>query len=116
VDSLVKTVVFTGPLPRPRCDAEVLVRQAGGSVADVVSKRVDVLVQGGRSPHYGNGNKGERLCKAEKLIRQGHPISVLNEREFLGPSGSERCGLLARGGAAAWYVRATQGNANAARS
>ena len=76
--------MFTGPLSLPRFDAEVLVRQAGGSVAGDVSKRVDVLVQGGRSPHYSNGHKGEKLCKAEKLIRQGHPISILNEREFLG--------------------------------
>lgn len=85
VDSLVgKTVVFTGPLSLPRFDAEVLVRQAGGSIADDVSTRVDVLVQGGRSPHYSNGHKGEKLSKAERLIRQGHPISILNEREFLG--------------------------------
>ncbi|OYV66380.1 MAG: hypothetical protein B7Z74_11215, partial [Deltaproteobacteria bacterium 21-66-5] len=77
-----KTVVFTGPLTLRRFDAELLVRQAGGSVADDVSSRVDVLVQGGRSPHYGNGHKGEKLCKAEKLIRQGHPISILSEQEF----------------------------------
>jgi serine/threonine protein kinase len=85
VDSLVgKTVVFTGPLSLPRFDAQVLVRQAGGSVADDVSSRVDVLVQGGRSPLYSRGHKGDKLCKAEKLIRQGHPISILNETEFLG--------------------------------
>jgi serine/threonine protein kinase len=85
VDSLVgKTVVFTGPLSLLRFDAEVLVRQAGGSVGHEVSERVDVLVQGGRSPHYSDGHKGEKLRKAEKLMRQGHPISILNEREFLG--------------------------------
>jgi serine/threonine protein kinase len=84
VDSLEgKTVVFTGPLSLPRFDAEVLVRQAGGSVAADVSHRVDILVQGGRSPHYSSGYKGEKLLKAEKLIREGHPISILNEREFL---------------------------------
>lgn len=84
VDSLMgKTVVFTGPLSLPRFDAKVLVRQAGGSVADDVTARVDVLVQGRRSPLYSNGHKGEKLVKAEKLIRQGHPISILNEREFL---------------------------------
>jgi serine/threonine-protein kinase len=84
VDSLAgKTVVFTGPLRLPRFDAEVMVRQAGGSVVGDVSERADVLVQGGRSPHYSNGHKGEKLCKAEKLIRQGHPISILNEDEFL---------------------------------
>jgi NAD-dependent DNA ligase len=84
VDSLEgKTVVFTGPLSLYRFDAEVLVRQAGGSVAADVSTRVDVLVQGGQSPHCSNGHKGEKLCKAEKLLRDGHPISILNEKEFL---------------------------------
>jgi serine/threonine protein kinase len=84
VDSLAgKTVVFTGPLSLRRYDAEVMVRQAGGSIANDVSVRVDVLVQGGRSPLYRNGHKGGKLCKAEKLIRQGHAISILNEREFL---------------------------------
>jgi serine/threonine protein kinase len=84
VDSLIgKTVVFTGPLRLKRFDAAVLVRQVGGSVADDVSERVDVLVQGGRSPHYSDGHKGEKLCKAEKLMRQGHPISILSETQFL---------------------------------
>src|SRR5262245_61467974 len=51
VESLLgMVVVFTGPLSLPRFDAEVLVRQAGGSVADEVTSRVNVLVQGGRSP------------------------------------------------------------------
>jgi serine/threonine protein kinase len=84
LDTLIgKTVVFTGPLGLKRFDAAILVRQAGGSVADDVTERVDVLVQGGRSPHYSYGHKGEKLCKAEKLIRQGHPISILSETEFL---------------------------------
>jgi serine/threonine protein kinase len=84
VDSLAgKTVVFTGPMSLSRFDAEVLVRQAGGSVAHHVGKQVDVLVQGGRSLLYSNGHKGSKLCKAEKLIREGHPISILNEKEFL---------------------------------
>jgi len=78
-----KTVVFTGPLGLRRFDAEVLVRQAGGSVAEDVSTRTHVLVQGGRSPNYGHGHKGEKLCKAEKLIREGHLIAILNETEFL---------------------------------
>jgi serine/threonine protein kinase len=77
-----KTVVFTGPLSIRRFDAGVMVRQAGGSVAEEVTKRVDVVVQGGRSPLYRNGHKGDKLCQAEKLIRQGHPICIINEREF----------------------------------
>jgi serine/threonine protein kinase len=79
-----KTVVFTGPLSSMhRFDAEVLVRQAGGTVAGDVSRKVDVVVQGGRSPHYLEGHKGGKLLKAEKLLREGHAISILNEREFL---------------------------------
>jgi serine/threonine protein kinase len=84
VDSLDgKKVVFTGPLSLPRFDAEVLVRQAGGTVVGDVSKKVDVVVQGGRSPHYINGHKGDKLLKAEKLIKQGHPLSIINEQQFL---------------------------------
>jgi serine/threonine protein kinase len=84
VDSLDgKKVVFTGPLTLPRFDAEVLVRQAGGTVVADVSKKVDVVVQGSRSPSYSEGHKGEKLIKAEKLIRQGHPISIIDERQFM---------------------------------
>jgi serine/threonine protein kinase len=77
-----KTIVFTGPLSIRRFDAAIVVRQAGGSVADEVSTRVDVVVQGRRSPHYSNGHKGDKLCQAEKLIRQGHPICIINEKQF----------------------------------
>jgi serine/threonine protein kinase len=78
-----KTVVFTGPLSIRRFDAEVMVRQSGGSVVDQVSNRVDVVVQGRRSPLYRNRHKGDKLCEAEKLIRQGHRISIINETEFI---------------------------------
>jgi serine/threonine protein kinase len=77
-----KVVVFTGPLSIRRFDAEVMVRGAGGSVADQVTARVDVVVQGRRSPHYRKGHKGDKLCEAEKLIRQGHPICIINEKAF----------------------------------
>ena len=77
-----KTVVFTGPLSIRRFDAEVLVRQVGGQVASHVTNQVDVLVQGGRSPRYSKGHKGDKLCAVEKLIRQGHPISLISENEF----------------------------------
>ncbi|MGP0065962.1 MAG: hypothetical protein ACLQGP_20475 [Isosphaeraceae bacterium] len=59
-----------------------MVRQAGGWVADRVSTQVDVVVQGGRSPNYRNGHKWDKLCDAETLIRQGHPICIINEKEF----------------------------------
>lgn len=85
VTSLVgKTVVFTGPLSSfRRFDAEVMVRQSGGFITSTVSAKVDVVVQGARSPKYSNGHKGEKLCLAEKLIQDGHKLSIINEQEFL---------------------------------
>jgi serine/threonine protein kinase len=84
VDSLDgKKVVFTGTLSIPRFDAEVLLRQAGGTVVNDVSKNVDVVVVGARSPNYLDGHKGEKLIKAEKLIKQGHEIGIIDERQFM---------------------------------
>ena len=77
-----KTVVFTGPLSIRRFDAEVLVRQAGASISDQVTSRVNVIVQGRRSHDYVMRHKGSKLLAAEKLIRQGVPISIISEPEF----------------------------------
>lgn len=77
-----KTVVFTGPLSIPRFDAEVLVRQAGGDLAARVTKGVDVVVQGGRSPNYRSGHKGTKLVKVEALRKKGQKIAILSEAQF----------------------------------
>jgi serine/threonine protein kinase len=77
-----KTVVFSGPLSIRRFDAEVLVRQAGASIADQVTSRVNVIIQGRRSHDYVMRHKGSKLLAAEKLIRQGVPISIISEPEF----------------------------------
>ena len=77
-----KTVVFTGPLTFERFDAEVLVLQAGGHVARSVTKKVDVVVQGGRSKLYKNGHKGSKLQQAEDLMRQGQTMHIIGEAEF----------------------------------
>ena len=77
-----KTVVFTGPLSIRRFDAEVLVRQAGASISDQVTSRVNVIVQGRRSHDYVMRHKSSKLLAAEKLIRQGVPISIISEPEF----------------------------------
>ena len=78
-----KTVVFSGPLSIHRFDAEVLVRQAGASISDHVTSRVNVIIQGRRSHDYVMGHKGSKLLAAQKLIRQGVPISIISEPEFL---------------------------------
>ncbi len=77
-----KTVVFSGALSIRRFDAEVLVRQAGASISDQVTSRVNVIVQGRRSHDYVMRHKGSKLLAAEKLIRQGVPISIISEPEF----------------------------------
>jgi serine/threonine protein kinase len=77
-----KTVVFSGPLSIRRFDAEVLVRQAGASIAEQVTSRVNVIVQGRRSHDYIMRHKGSKLLAAERLIRQGIPISIIGEPEF----------------------------------
>jgi serine/threonine protein kinase len=77
-----KIVVFSGPLSIRRFDAEVLVRQAGASISEQVTRRVNVIVQGRRSHDYIMRHKGSKLLAAEKLIRQGIPISIIGEPEF----------------------------------
>ncbi len=77
-----KTVAFTGPLSIRRFDAEVLVRQAGATISDQVTSRVNVIIQGRRCHDYVTRHKGSKLLAAEKLIRQGVPISIISEPEF----------------------------------
>ncbi len=77
-----KTVAFTGLLSIRRFDAEILVRQAGTSISDHVTPRVNVIIQGRRSHDYVTRHKGSKLRAAEKLIRQGIPISIISEPEF----------------------------------
>jgi serine/threonine protein kinase len=78
-----KTVVFTGLLSLRRFDVEVLARQAGASISDQVTSRTNVIIQGRRSHDYIMRHKGSKLLAAEKLIRQGVPISIISEPEFL---------------------------------
>jgi eukaryotic-like serine/threonine-protein kinase len=77
-----KTVAFTGLLSIRRFDAEVLVRQAGASISEQVTSRVNVIIQGQRSHDYVTRHKGSKLLAAERLIRQGVPISIISEPEF----------------------------------
>jgi serine/threonine protein kinase len=73
-----KTVVFSGPLSISHLDAEILVLEAGGRVADRVTRDVDIVVhQGGR-----HGRRTNKLQQAEKLIRAGHKLHVIGEVAF----------------------------------
>ncbi|MCC5953690.1 MAG: protein kinase [Acidimicrobiia bacterium] len=77
-----KRVVFTGPLSIRRADAETLVLQAGGKVVDKVSKSLDVIVVGGRSPLYRKGHKGTKLHEVDKLNKAGARIRKIGEADF----------------------------------
>lgn len=78
-----KTVAFTGPLRITRADAETLVLQAGGRVAGRVTKTLDVLVVGGRSPLYKKGHKGTKLAEADRLNDTGADIRKIGEGDFM---------------------------------
>jgi serine/threonine-protein kinase len=77
-----KRVIFTGPLSIRRADAETLVLQAGGRVVDKVSKSLNVIVVGGRSPLYRQGIKGTKLAEVDKLNRRRANIRKISEAEF----------------------------------
>ncbi len=83
IKSLVgKTVTFSGSLSIGHFDAEIMVLQAGGSVTREVTRKVDVLVQGGRAPQQKNGCLTAKLRHAKKLIERGQHIQIIGEREF----------------------------------
>lgn len=77
-----RTVVFSGALSLSRFDAEVLVLQAGGHIAKRVDRHVDLIVQGGRSSRFSPGRRNSQMQTAERLIKQGRPISVIGETQF----------------------------------
>lgn len=77
-----KTVAFSGSLSIRRFDAEIMVLQSGGTVTQTISRKIDVLVQGGRPPRQKNGQLNAKVRKAKRLIEQGRIIHVIGEREF----------------------------------
>lgn len=76
-----KVVAFCGQLSIKRFDAEIMVLQAGGTVSQNVTRKVDVLVHGGKR-RIKDGHKSAKLRQAQKLIEQGAEIHVIGEREF----------------------------------
>lgn len=77
-----KTVAFSGSLSIRRFDAEIMVLQAGGTVTQNITRKLDVLVQGGRTPQQKNDRLNAKLRQAKRLIEQGQQIHVIGEREF----------------------------------
>ena len=70
-----------------RSEAEKKVTGANGKSAKSVTKDLDYLVVGDEgSPLFGNGKKGSKLVKAEKLQADGSAIKIISETalSFLG--------------------------------
>lgn len=87
-----KQVVFTGRLASmPRDEAWEVVRRAGGTPCKNVTQRTDILVIGMEGwPLLPDGTVSRKLAYAEKLRRQGHPIYIISEAEFLELTGLSR--------------------------
>ncbi|MCB9525725.1 MAG: BRCT domain-containing protein, partial [Myxococcales bacterium] len=67
-----------------RGEATKKVSSAGGANASGVNAKLDYLVIGDEgSPLYGEGRKGSKQVKAEKLIADGAPMRIISETAFL---------------------------------
>lgn len=70
-----KTFLFTGTLSIKRSEAEDIIKELGGQIANGINKELDYLIVG--------GDAGSKLQKAEKLISKGSKLKIINQEEFL---------------------------------
>ncbi len=79
------TFLFTGKLSTmTRAEAEQKVDNANGKNAGSVTKTLDYLVIGDEgSPLFGQGKKGSKMVKAEKLQTEGSEVKIISETAFL---------------------------------
>ena len=80
-----QSFMFTGELATmSRKEAQDKVTGAGGANASGVTGSLDYLVVGDKgSALFGQGKKGAKIVKAEKLQAQGKGIKVISETAFL---------------------------------
>jgi DNA polymerase-3 subunit epsilon len=80
-----EVVVFTGALTIPRANATAMAARAGCEVATSVGKKTTMLVIGQQDARRLNGHdKSSKHAKAEQLIADGQPITLLTEDDFVG--------------------------------
>ena len=78
-----ETLVFTGALEIPRCEAADMAAQIGCRVGSGVTKETTLLVVGDQDiKHLAGHEKSFKHRKAEKLISQGHQIRIIRESDF----------------------------------
>jgi len=78
-----RTVVFTGRGTMKRAVLWRRARRAGATPAPGVSRSVDVVVVGDRSPIWAAGDAGRKVLAALQLADEGHRIQFLKESRFL---------------------------------
>lgn len=85
IDLAGASFVFTGKLATmSRSEAQGKVTAAGGANSNSVTKKLEYLVIGDEgSPLYGQGRKGSKQTKAEKLNEDGASIRIISETAFL---------------------------------
>jgi eukaryotic-like serine/threonine-protein kinase len=85
-----RTVVFTGRGTMERRELWKRARHARAHPVDRVSRDVDVVVVGGRSPFWAAGAAGRKILAAVQLRDEGHRIQFVKESRFLQLSGKPR--------------------------
>jgi serine/threonine-protein kinase len=77
-----KHVVFTGTMGILRAKAKRLVKKAGGTVENNISRATDIVVVGQHSPNWKADKKGRKLLDVDRERELGHDIAVISERRF----------------------------------
>lgn len=79
-----EVVCFSGKLTMSRSAAALLAAEAGISVRGSISKKVTLLVVGDHDMTLLAGHdKSSKHRRAEELIKEGHPLRILCETEFM---------------------------------
>lgn len=78
-----RAVVFTGRGTLKRRALWSLARRAGARAEPRVSRKVDVVVVGDRSPFWAAGAAGRKILAALQLRDEGHRIRFVTESRFL---------------------------------
>ena len=78
-----RTIVFTGRGTMERAELWKIARRAGAHPSARVSRDVDVVVVGGRSPVWAAGATGRKIMAALRLKDEGHDIRFVTESRFL---------------------------------
>lgn len=79
-----EVVVFTGALSMRRAEAAKYAARLGCEVRDSVSEKITMLVVGQQDlERLGGYTKSSKQRKAERMIIQGVPISILSEADFM---------------------------------